>query len=35
MTGFFDHDIRLLNGEPGELARFRGKVVLAVNLASR
>jgi len=35
MKGFFDIDVASIGGEPGMLGPLRGKVVLAVNVASR
>jgi glutathione peroxidase len=35
MTGFFDFGLAALDGAPGLLGPLRGKVVLAVNVASR
>jgi glutathione peroxidase len=32
---FYDLDVKALNGDPGDLARFRGSVSLVVNVASQ
>ena len=35
MSGFFDHRVTAIDGEPDLLGPLRGQVVLAVNVASR
>jgi glutathione peroxidase len=35
MSGFFDHQVTAIDGGPDLLGQLRGKVVLAVNVASR
>jgi len=34
MANFFEHKINALDGKPAELAKFKGKVALVVNVAS-